>query len=114
MGLAHRTLLIEIASAIGQAVASSPPLKTHGQALDVQFAIPVGNLCRIEVSNDRATWHTATDADGADIDGTIAALALDDYREIRERPEWVRLVVNADAGGPRNFQALIGVHQLTG
>lgn len=114
MGLTHDRMLIEVESAIGQAVASSPPLRVGGQACDVQFMIPVGNLTRIEISNDRATWHTATDADGADIDGALAALALDDYREIRERPEWIRMVCDADGGGPRNFRALIGVHRLTG
>lgn len=113
MGLTHELIPIEVMSAVGQAVASSPPLKVAGQALDVHFMTPAANLVGLEISDDRATWHVPTDADGADINGPTAAIAVDDYREVRERAEWLRVTVAADAGGPRAFRAVIGVHKLT-
>lgn len=113
MGLTHEVLNMNITSAIGAAVVGDP-VKVEGHSLDIQFGCPVADLIGLEVSNDRATWHPATDADGADINGPTAAIAVDDYREVRERPRWVRLIVAADGGGARLFRALLGVHKLTG
>lgn len=112
MGLTHAVIPAEINSAVGAAVAGHP-IRVTGHSVDVQFACPVANLIGLEISNDRATWHVPTDADGADINGPTAAIAVDDYREMRERPEWVRLICAADGGGPRAFRALIGIHKLT-
>lgn len=112
MGLEHRRLLLEVVSQPGF-ITFGEPVRTAGQSLDVQFKCPVANNAGLEISNDRATWQFATDADGADIDGTTVALAVDDYREVRERPEWVRLWVWFDNGGPRLFRALIGAHKRT-
>jgi len=88
------------------------PIRVAGHALDIHMFQPAANILGLQASNDRATWHEATDADGADITGAVGT-AVDDYREVRERPEWIRLMTEADAGGPRAFRALIGVHKLT-
>jgi len=104
-------LLLEIDSQ-SKAISLGDPIRVAGHALDVQFACPVADIIGLEVSNDRATWHFATDADGADIDGPTIAIAVDDYREVRERPEWIRLRTYYDQQGPRLFRALIGVHKV--
>lgn len=113
MGLLHELIPMTVTSAVGAAVVGDP-LRVNGQALDVHFMAPVANLIGLEGSNDRATWHPCTDADGADINGPTAPIAVDDYREVRERPEWVRLICAADAGGARLFRAILGVHKLVG
>lgn len=103
---------MEILSNAGAAV-QGDPVRVAGHSLDIQFALPVANLIGLEASNDRATWHPCTDSDGADINGPTAAIGVDDYREVRERPEWVRLICAQDGGGPRAHRALLGVHKLT-
>lgn len=58
--------------------------------MDVQFHGP-GAIHRLEVSADKQDADVATDADGAPITALAAC-----YREVRERPEWVRLATTAD------------------
>ena len=112
MGLAHERLVVEILAVVADPVIGDP-IRTGGHALDVHFMLPVVDLVGLEGSNDRATWHPLTDADGADINGPTAAIAVDDYREIRERPEWIRPIVEPDVGGPRIHRMVVGVHKLT-
>ncbi len=112
MGLEHAVINVEIESLVADPV-QGVPVRVNGQALDIHFALPVADLIGVEGSNDRATWHPLTDADGADINGPTAAIAVDDYREVRERPEWIRLICEPDVGGPRAHRALVGVHKIT-
>lgn len=113
MGLTHRTIPLELASNAGAAV-QGDPVRVAGMMLDIQFMLPIADLAGIEGSDDRATWHPLTDADGADINGPTAAIAVDDYRTIREQPEWVRLIIATDAGGAgRVHRAILGVHKPT-
>lgn len=112
MGLEHRTILMEVTSAAGNATLGDP-VRVAGHLLDIQFALPVADLVGLEGSNDRATWHPMTDADGADINGPTAAIAVDDYRNVREQPEWVRLICAIDGGGARVHRAILGVHKAT-
>ena len=76
-----------------------------GMSFDVQFHGPAA-LHRIEVSADKADADIATGADGA----AVTALAAV-YREVRERPEWARVVILNDAGGPRIFTAELMIHK---
>jgi len=112
MGLSNDILGIEVAAAVADPTVGHP-IRIGGHSLDVQFYLPVADLAGVEVSNDRATWHVPTDADGADINGPTAAIAVDDVRTIRERVEWIRMICEPDAGGPRVHRALINVHKLT-
>lgn len=112
MGLTHRRLSLEAVSQPGF-LTFGDPVRVRGQSLDVQFSCPIANNVGLEVSNDRATWHFATDVDGADLNGTAFPIAVDDYRVVREQPEWVRLWIWFDNGGPRAFRALVGVHKRT-
>jgi hypothetical protein len=112
MGLTHEVLVVEIESLVADPVVGTP-VRVGGHALDIHFMLPVASLIGMEGSNDRTTWHPLTDADGADINGPTAAIAVDDYREVRERPEWIRPICEPDAGGPRVHRALVGVHKIT-
>jgi hypothetical protein len=61
----------------------------------------------VEVSNDGHNWIAATDADGAAI---TMVWATNWYREIRERPEFVRGVL---APGNLSFvNFMFGIHKL--
>ncbi len=113
MGLSHDRLLVQVASNAGAATVGDP-VRVGGHGFDVQFYLPIADLAGLEVSNDRATWHVPADADGADINGPTAAIAVDDVRTVRERVEWVRMICATDAGGAgRLHRAIIGVHKLT-
>jgi hypothetical protein len=61
----------------------------------------------VQVSNDGHNWVAATDADGAAITNVNATSW---YREIRERPEFVRGTLTAGAALDYNFR--FGVHKL--
>lgn len=112
MGLEYVRLPLEVTSRPGF-ITNGDPVKIAGLPVDVQFYCPIANLIGLEVSNDRATWHFATDADGADIDGPTVGIVVDDFRTVREQPGWMRLTVWFDNGGPRVFRALVGVHKRT-
>lgn len=112
MGLEHSRLSLEVVSDRKSRVFGDP-FRVAGHAIDVQFYCPVAHRVSLEVSNDRSTWDYATDSDGNDINGPMVPVAVDDYREVRERPEWVRLRVTFDQAGPRIYRALIGTHKRT-
>lgn len=113
MGLEHVVIPLEITSNAGAAV-QGDWVKTGGHQLDIQFMLPVADLIGIEGSNDRMTGHPLTDADGADINGPTAAIAVDDFRTIREQPGWVRLICATDAAGAgRVHRAILNVHKPT-
>ena len=90
-----------ITSAVANAV-NGEWIRGDGQAFDVQIVAPAA-LVEIQVSEDRNTPNIATDLGAAN----MTALG-NVYRSARERPGWVRAIVAADAGGPRNFVVTIG------
>lgn len=115
MGLALAKLQIEVLAQVADPVLGVP-VRTGGFPFDIQFMLPVADLVGLEGSADRATWHTLTDADGADINGPIAAIAVDDIRTVREQVEWVRLICEPDAAAGANgrlHRALIELHKPT-
>jgi hypothetical protein len=59
-------------------------------SMDVQFHGP-GAIQRLEISADKQDADIPTDADGVAISALGAV-----YREMRERPEWVRMATTAD------------------
>lgn len=84
---------------------SGPWFHLGGMSMDVQFHGP-GAAHRIEVSADKQDADIATDADGVAITLLPAV-----YREMRERPEWVRMQILTDNLGPRIFAAEFLVHK---
>lgn len=105
MGVGHirRT---EIVTSSDSADVSGTPFRIAGQAFDVHMAAPA-DLFQIEVSDDCVDWEIATDIDANSM--TSVGNTAPTYRVIRERPEWVRMTVLTDAGGPRDFPSIIGV-----
>jgi len=104
MALNMRIEPVAITSDAGAAV-NSPWIRVGGMSMDVQFHGPAA-LHVVEVSADKMDADVATDADGA----AITALAAV-YREIRERPQWARVQILTDAGGPRIFTADLMIHK---
>ena len=83
-------------------------IRTGGQAVDVHGIGPVAARLSVEVSNDGYNFIAATDADGAAI--TLIA-ATNWYREIRERPEFVRGTVAAAAANGSEHHLRFGIHK---
>jgi hypothetical protein len=92
------TIPIQVTSNVGAAV-NSAWVHVGQQSFDVQFHGPAA-LHVVQVSSDKQDADVATDADGAAITAVAAA-----YREVRERPNWARIQILTDAGGPRIFAA---------
>lgn len=107
MGLQHvRTTVVVTGAA---AARDSAPLRVGGQAVDIQAVGPTASVMSAEISNDRQNWVAATDADGAAI--TNIALASW-YREVRERPEWIRFALAAAATNTQDYAMTFGVHKV--
>lgn len=71
---------------------NGPWFHLGGMAMDVQFHGP-GNVHRLEVSADKQDADVATDVGGVAITALGAV-----YRNVRDRPEWVRMATNVDIG----------------
>jgi len=84
---------------------NGPWFHVGGMALDVQFHGPRA-FNQVEVSADKADADVATDADAAAISSVGPV-----YREIRERPEWMRAVVLTDQAGPSIYTIEFLVHK---
>lgn len=95
--------LFTVTSAVGVAVASEP-FRVHGNKMAFQIILAPANLVDLEGSLDGFTWVNLNDDNvaGAYTLTAIAAVGAG-YHEVHERPVFVRMVVNADAGGPRDF-----------
>ena len=60
----------------------------------------------MEGSNDKLNWNTMTDIGGTAISGLGAV-----QRVGLERPKHLRFQVATDAGGPREFMAIVNVQK---
>ena len=77
-----------------------------GMSMDVQFHNNTGAFNRLEVSSDKQDADVATDADAANITALGAV-----YREVRERPNWARVVTLADGVGGVLWASEIMIHK---
>ncbi len=100
MALNPVTIPIQVMSDAAAAV-NSAWVHVGQQSFDVQFHGPAA-LHVLEVSADKQDADVATDADGTAITALAAA-----YREVRERPNYARVQILTDVGGPRIFAAEI-------
>jgi hypothetical protein len=104
MAMRNQRFSETVASANVAAGTFGQTIRVGGQALDAHFRGP-GAFHQLQISQDGFNWITATDADAA----AITALNAGTYRIVRERPEFVRLHVLQDAGGPQQFNWTLGI-----
>lgn len=79
--------------------------RAGGRPMSVQFTGPAA-LNQLQGSHDKLNWFILTDEAGA------AISAIDNgLRQVRERPKWVRHVVDNDPGSPQTFSAIIAVEK---
>jgi hypothetical protein len=99
--------LFGLASDVAVAVASEP-FRVHGNKMAFQVILAPADLVDLEGSLDGFTWVNLN-YDNAAGAYTMTALAAvgPGYYEVFERPVFVRIVVNIDAGGPRDFRAVL-------
>jgi len=92
----------------GAAAVASEPIQTGSNKLAFQIVSAPGNLVDLEGSLDGQTWVNLNDDNvaGAYTLTAIAAVGAG-YHEVFERPAFVRMVVNIDAAGPRDFYAVL-------
>lgn len=99
--------VFNVTSAVA-AVVASEPFRVHGNKLAFQIILAPANVVDLEGSLDGFTWVNLNDDNvaGAYTLTAIAAVGAG-YHEVHERPEFVRMVTNNDAGGPRDFRAVL-------
>lgn len=105
---------IILTSAVGQVVTSTPPIHVDSNGMELHVLIAPAALIDLEGSLDGVTWVNLTYDNVAAV-YTITALAAvgAGYYRVHERPKFVRLACNGDAGGPRNFYAVLIVKDET-
>lgn len=110
MGMNHK-MVDQLLTGDGAAAILGEAIRVGGQAVDVHGVGPVAADMNVQVSNDGHNWVAATDADGA---GITLVNATNWYREIRERPEFVRGTLDASAALGAEYHFRFGVHKVVG
>lgn len=107
MGLQH-VMQDQLITGNGAAIVNGPRIHVGGQAVDVHGVGPVVAHMSVQISNDGHNWIAATDADGANITNINAT---NWYREVRERPEFVRGALAAAAALGAQYVWRFGIHK---
>ena len=97
------TIVRDVTSVNG-AAAVSTPVRVAGQLVGFQSVAPSA-LVTIQISDDGQNWVTGTNLENVDLGTTLQSLT----EELKERPEWVRVSVATDAGGPQLYRVLFHV-----
>lgn len=98
-----------VVTSAAAAVVNGDPIHVDGNKL--AFQVYVANavtLVELEGSLDGTTW---VDLNYDNVAGAYTLTVLNTlgagYYEVHERPKYVRMVVDTDAGGPRDFYAIL-------
>lgn len=100
----------ELRSIVGAAGIDDVPFRTSGEPCTVQVMDAPQALVRVMGSVDGGTFSLLN----YEAIGGVAAVnnvGVGVY-EITERPMWIRIGVNQDAGGPRSFRAQVVTHEV--
>ena len=89
--------------------ARSNPIYVGGQRASVTAEVPSDTLADIQGTMDLRNWVVATSL----VDGTTALETIVDgtVSEIFERFKAIRMIVDSDAGGPRNFNFIVHAYE---
>lgn len=98
---------IVVTSAVG-AQANGSPIHVDSNMLALQIISSPAALAQLEGSLDRVNWvdmnyDNAAGAYTLTVMNTLGA----GYYKVHERPKYVRFAVAADAGGPRDWYAVL-------
>ena len=98
---------IVVTSAIDAAV-NGDSIHVDGNKLAFQVYVAAVALVELEGSLDGTTW---VDLNYDNVAGAYTLTVLNTlgagYYEVHERPKYVRMVVDTDAGGPRDFHSIL-------
>ena len=102
-------VVFEGMSTVG-ATTDGAPFRLGAQAHDIQVVAAPGAL---------VAWQGAEEAGGpfaalSDADGAAITNVGTGWKVVRERPEWGRVQIAADASGPRLFKVLMSVAKDVG
>ena len=97
--------LFTVTSDIKTAI-SSEPWRTANEDTEVQFILAPGNLCHLQVSQDRVNWATAIDNSGVAITNLGPVT-----RSVATLAEYARFTVNADVQGVQDYAAVLKVRK---
>ena len=95
-----------------QAVVNGDAIHVDSNGMEFHVLLAPANVVDLEGSLDRINWVNLTydNAAGAYTITALAAVGAGYYR-VHERPKYVRMVLNADGGGPRDFYAVLIVKE---
>lgn len=88
----------------------SRPIHVDSNPLTFHVLVAAAQLVGLEGSLDGTNWVDMNDDNVAGA-YTLTAIATvgAGYHRVHERPKYVRMVVDTDAGGPRDFYAVLTV-----
>lgn len=109
MALEHFSPVIEIRSVNVAAGIDAPPFRTSGERCSVQVLDAPAALVRVMGSVDGGTFALLNHEPVGGV-AVLNAIGVGVY-EVRERPMWIRIGVNNDAGAARSFRAQVLVHE---
>ena len=85
---------------------NSEPVRVAGQPFSVQSVAP-GAFVAIEGSNDGETWTVLTDIENNALGSTSQSF----QEEVKEQPQWARLVIATDASAPRLYRCIFHIRK---
>lgn len=85
------------------------PFRTSGEQITVHILDAPGNLVRVMGSVDGGTFVNLTWEGAAGV-AAINNVGAGLY-EVRERPMWIRIGINQDAGAPQSFRGQFLAHE---
>lgn len=106
-GMKSTIVLVNITS--GAAQVEGTPIFVEGGTLEFHGIEAPAAVLALQVSNDRANWLAATDADAAAITNVGQV-----FLSVRERPVWVRVITAADGAGGNLYRVALHVMVDTG
>ena len=104
-----KSQVFEIRSLNVAAGVDAVPFRVAGGQATVHVIDAPGNLVRVMGSVDGGTFALLT-YEGVGGVAALNAIGAGVY-ETREKPTWIRVGVNNDAGAPRTFRVQLTVHE---
>ncbi len=89
------------------AAVNSEPVRIAGQKFSVQTVAPDAFVA-IQISNDGETWVVATNIENTSLGSTDQTYGPE---EVKEQPEWARLTIATDSGGPLLYRCIFHIRK---
>ena len=92
-----------------KAIVTSDAWRTANEDAEIQFILAPGNLCHLQVSQDKVNWATAIDNSGVAINN-LGAVA----RSVATLAEYARFSVHPDVQGAQAYAAVMTIRKEIG